>query len=70
MTVQLPFPHCEERLMESWFLLMFLTRENETVPVRVPMEGYERCMEEGKYAETIASKLKDVKFTWSCQSSQ
>jgi len=56
--------------MESWFLLMFLTRENETVPVRVPMEGYERYMEEGKYAETIASKLKDGKFTWSCQSSQ
>jgi hypothetical protein len=56
--------------MESWVLLMFLTRRNETVPVRVPMSGYEQCMEAGQYAEILASKLKDVKVTWTCQSSQ
>jgi hypothetical protein len=55
--------------MEHWVLLMVLTRGGETVPVRVPMISYEQCMEAGHYAEIIA-KLKDVKLTWSCQSSQ
>jgi hypothetical protein len=49
--------------MESWVLLMILTRGSETVPVRVPMGGYEQCMEAGHYAEIVASKLKDVKLT-------
>jgi hypothetical protein len=56
--------------MESWVLLMILTRGSETVPVRVPMISYEQCMETGHYAEILASKLKDVKVTWSCQLSQ
>ena len=47
--------------MESWFLLMLLTRGGESVPIRVPMTGYEQCMAEGHYAETIASQLKDVR---------
>lgn len=49
--------------MESWVLLMMLTRGSETVPVRVPMGGYERCMEVGHHPETLASKLEDVKLT-------
>ena len=40
---------------------MFLTRGSESVPVRVPISGYEQCMEEGRYVETVASKLDDVK---------
>ena len=45
--------------MESWVLLMILTRGSETVPIG----GYEQCMEAGHYAEIVASKLKDVKLT-------
>jgi hypothetical protein len=69
-TVLPPRPRSKVRFMESWVLLMILTRGNETVPVRVPMSGYEQCMEAGQYAEILASKLKDVKVTWTCQSSQ
>jgi hypothetical protein len=57
-------------LMESWILLLIVTRGSETVPVRVPMSGYEQCMAAGHYAEIVASKLKDVKVNWTCQSSQ
>jgi hypothetical protein len=53
--------------MESWVLLIMLTRGSETVPVRVPMSGYERCMEAGHQAETLASTLKDAKVTWTCE---
>ena len=45
-------------VMESWFLLMLLTRGDESVPIRVLMTGYEQCMAEGHYAETIASQLR------------
>ena len=53
--------------MESWFLPMLLTRGGESVPIRVPMTGYEQCMAEGHYAETIASQLKDVRVDRSCK---
>jgi hypothetical protein len=56
--------------MESWLLLLVLSRGGETVPVRVPMNGYEQCMEQGHYAETIASNLKDVKLNWTCKLSE
>jgi hypothetical protein len=56
--------------MESWVLLMMLNFGSQTVPERVSMSSYERCMEAGHHAEVLASKLKDVKLTWSCQSSQ
>jgi hypothetical protein len=70
MTVQLPFPHCEEAVDGILVPIDVSNSRQRTVPVRVPMEGYERCMEQGKYAETIASKLRDVKVTWSCQTSE
>ena len=54
-------------VMESWFLLMLLTHGGESVPIRVPMTGYEQCMAEGHYAETIASQLKDVRVDRSCK---
>jgi hypothetical protein len=53
--------------METWVLLMTLTRSGETVPVRVPMNDYEQCMEGGHHAEDIAASLKGVKITWSCE---
>jgi hypothetical protein len=56
--------------MESWLLLLMLNFGGETVPARVPMSSYERCMEAGHHAETLMSKHKDVKLTWTCQSSK
>jgi hypothetical protein len=56
--------------MESWYLVIALNRGAETVPVRVPVSDYEHCIARGKYAETLAATLKDVKIEWSCQPSQ
>lgn len=56
--------------MEAWFLVMLLTRNGASVPVQVPVSGYERCMAQGRYAETAVEKLKDVKVVWSCQPSR
>jgi hypothetical protein len=56
--------------MESWVLLLMLNFGSQTVPARVPVSSYERCLEAGHHAETLVSKLKDVKLTWTCQSSQ
>ena len=53
--------------METWVLIMTLSRGNATVPVRVPMIGYEQCMAAGAEAESIAAKLKGTKLTWTCE---
>jgi hypothetical protein len=56
--------------MEKWVLVMILSRDDETVPVRVPMKSYEQCMAEGNYAESVASNRKDIKIVWTCQPSE
>jgi hypothetical protein len=53
--------------METWVLVMVLSRGGVTIPVRVPMNGYEQCMAAGAEAEIIAAKLKGAKLTWSCE---
>jgi hypothetical protein len=53
--------------METWVLVMILCRDDETVPVRVPMKSYEQCMAKGNYAESVASNLKGIKIVWTCQ---
>jgi hypothetical protein len=53
--------------METFVLLMVLSRGSEIVPVQVPMTDFEQCMNAGHLAEKIAATLKDVKFTWSCK---
>jgi hypothetical protein len=49
--------------METFVLLMVLSRGSEIVPAQVPMTDFEQCMNAGHLAETIAARLKDVKFS-------
>jgi hypothetical protein len=49
-------------------LIMIVSRGTKTIPVRIPMAGYEQCMAAGAEAESIAAKLKGTKLTWSCES--
>jgi hypothetical protein len=56
--------------MEVWALIMLLSRGTTTVPVRVPMQGYEHCTAAGAEAERIAATMNGVKLTWTCQLEQ
>ena len=56
--------------METWVLIMTLSRGEVTVPARVPMIGYEQCMAAGAEAERIAATMNGVKLTWTCQLEQ
>jgi hypothetical protein len=54
-------------VLQTWVLVMILSRGDATVPVRVPMNGYEQCMAAAAEAESIVAKLKGAKVTWNCE---